>query len=367
MKSSVLAVGTELTDGQIINRNAAWIGARVKPLGLRNVLHLSVPDDRAEIRRGLELCAERSDVIFVTGGLGPTSDDFTRDVVSEWADVELEFHEPSWKGVQELLRSRGYEVHDFQKQQCFFPRGAVVLANASGTANGFRFHAKGKDIVVLPGPPREVESIWNDHVHTWIQSFGERLQQIETKSWDVIGLGESQVAAMMNPLVENLDLEVGYRVHLPYVEFKISYPVREAHRHFDLIRKIEEVLLPWIAARDQEDLAAKLVTKLERANRIEICDPATGAFLIQRLLPLFRRSNPDSSVRFLTTQANWTDETSVRLWIIPSGELEVQIGLESAGKRDEKRVVAPMTSPLLAERRQQYFAEVALSYWLQKI
>src|SRR5277367_6369590 len=94
-RASVIAVGTELTSGQITNRNAAWISERLTALGLEVALHETVPDEHDLMLDALKRCAGLSSFVFVTGGLGPTQDDFTRDVVAEWAERKLEFHPPS--------------------------------------------------------------------------------------------------------------------------------------------------------------------------------------------------------------------------------------------------------------------------------
>ena len=120
MKTSILAVGTELTTGQIVNRNAAWISNQLKNIGLLTAVHITVADDRKSITEALQFCAEHSELIFVTGGLGPTSDDFTRELITEWTNLPLEFDEESWKKVKERLSTRGFPVQNFQKKQCYF-------------------------------------------------------------------------------------------------------------------------------------------------------------------------------------------------------------------------------------------------------
>src|SRR4051794_23818144 len=102
-KASILAIGTELTTGQITNRNAAWISEQLVNLGAEVVLHEVVADEHQHIREALERCGKVSQLVFVTGGLGPTSDDFTRNVVAEWLGQPLEFDDPSWKRIVSRL------------------------------------------------------------------------------------------------------------------------------------------------------------------------------------------------------------------------------------------------------------------------
>lgn len=361
MKSAVLSIGTELTDGQITNRNATWLSARMKPLGFRCVLHLCVPDDRSRILEALRLCEEQADLILVTGGLGPTSDDFTRDLVTEWAEEPLEFDETSWRHVTERLTSRGYQVHDFQKQQCFFPRGSIVLPNMQGTANGFRLQVRGIDIVVLPGPPREVEAVWNGHVEDWLRNRGSVLDPVETRAWQLIGLAEPEVNAKMEPIVQGQGVEVGYRVHQPYVEFKISFPRSQGSKALPLVQKIEEALEPWTLVKDDQDLAVLLTEKLKNHRRVFVADEVTGSVLFQRMGSALFRDAGLESVQFANRQTAFTD--GLLLQIVALEETRIRVSWNEKSTDIE----APMKSPLMAERRKQYFAEMAMAWWLREL
>ena len=121
MKASILALGTELTTGQIANKNAAWISEKLKSFGVVVSMHLTVPDDRKLILESLHYIEQHADLIFVTGGLGPTSDDFTRDIITEWAEKKMVFDAQSWEQILERFKNRGFTARDIQKQQCYFP------------------------------------------------------------------------------------------------------------------------------------------------------------------------------------------------------------------------------------------------------
>lgn len=361
MNSAIIAIGTELTDGQIINSNASSLSARLKGFGPRVLEHLVVPDERRLILQSFDRAAADADLIFITGGLGPTSDDFTRDVVAEWSGLPLEFHEPSWASVKERLSSRGYPVQEFQKQQCYFPAGSVVLGNSQGTANGFRLSVRGKWLIVLPGPPREIEAIWHDHLSAWLTELCAGLEPVVTKSWDTMGLGESQVAALVDPFVRGQGLEVGYRVHLPYVEFKLSYPKSEGSKFASLVAKVQETLAHVTVTRDGEDLAQVLGQRLAKEQELTLIDEVSGAFLLNRLL---------GPARSFLTAGNWTLRSSgpvsdqgLCLWLRRVDENTVRIGSRRNFQSREVIIESPHRSPLMSERRRQYFAEQALIEW----
>ena len=153
MKASILAIGTELTTGQIINKNAATISEKLKAAGVVITTHLTVPDDRPLILEALKFLEPKSDLLFITGGLGPTSDDFTRDVISEWCGSKMKFDETSWAHIQERLSTRGFNVREMQKQQCYFPENSKILFNAEGTAHGFKLNQKISKFMFYPARP----------------------------------------------------------------------------------------------------------------------------------------------------------------------------------------------------------------------
>lgn len=365
MKSSVLGVGTELTDGQIINRNAAWLGERLKTVGLRCDLHFTVPDDRQLILEGLDLCARHSAVLFVTGGLGPTSDDFTRDMIAEWAGLKMKFDEASWKKVEERLLSRGFRVENFQRQQCYFPEGAVILENSQGTANGFRLRARDREIVVLPGPPREIEAIWNDHLFSWATELGASSDPVITRSWDLIGLGESQVVTLAEPLLgDTAGFEVGYRVHLPFVEFKLSFPRSAAASAAAVVERLEAAFAPHTVTRDGLDLAVKLASLI--TGPIEILDQVSGSFLLQRIVAPFRSVWSSGEWRIFSS-GEFASTDGLQLWIQPIDEHSVRVGRRFHRQTREIIVDAPMRKTNMSERRKQYFVEMALAWWCMEL
>jgi len=283
MKATVLAVGTELTTGQITNSNASWLSAQLKGLGILTNLHLTVPDDRELIRQALKLCVQHGELVFVTGGLGPTSDDFTRDLVTEWAQQKLHFDESSWKKVVDRLTTRGFPVHDFQKQQCFFPEKAQILDNSQGTANAFYLHSGSTHLWALPGPPREIEAVWKDHVVGQLGQLTRHLDLHKTQAWDLLGLGENQVAKIVEPLVEGRGLEVGYRVHIPYVEIKLSYFQSQAASVETILQEVENAVAPYCVAKNGEDVALGAGEFLLKASRLVVEDVVTEGWFLKRL------------------------------------------------------------------------------------
>lgn len=365
---SILSVGSELTSGQITNTNSSWISDQLKKLGLRTSLHVSVPDEHQAIRRALDFCEDQSEVLFVTGGLGPTSDDFTRDLVAEWSQSPLQFDESSWRFVQQKLSGRGYPIQEFQKQQCYFPQGCSILKNSLGTANAFFIEVRNCKVVVLPGPPREIEQIWNDHLDSLLKSWSAHQDPHRTLSWDTLGLGESQVAKIVEDLLTKSPLEIGYRVHLPYVEVKASYFESQKNQVLPLLNSLEKALAPITALRNGENLAPKLASKLERFKKISLCDQTTGGFLAQRWLEVASHlKNPKAwifSSGFEANPPSTVEEDELYLWLRSENPTSTDSAKFSwrrgSGPWQERELISRLKSGEMTQRRRQYFAELSL-------
>lgn len=363
---SILAIGTELTSGQIVNRNASWISARLAALGVQTSGHWTVPDDRALIRKALDVAGETSDLLFVTGGLGPTTDDFTREMISEWTKLPLEWHEPSWERVRERLAVRGLPVQESQRQQCFFPRSSEILENSQGTANAFRVSAAGKTLVVLPGPPREIEAIWSDHLASWLPGRFPGLDPWITRSWDTIGLPESVIAARSEQALEGCRFEKGYRVHLPYVEVKLSYHRSEQEEARPWVEKLDRALAPDTALRDGQTAIDLVTGRLARFAAVTVVDQVSEGFLWGRWAPALSRLMKEKSLTW-TDRAPSEASTDLVLELRPAGPRRAEARLRWRGLRRRTVLDSPFPSALLIEREKQYFAEKALLFWANEL
>ncbi|MEK6628502.1 MAG: molybdopterin-binding protein [Bdellovibrionota bacterium] len=370
MKASILAIGTELTTGQIVNQNAANLSTKLKALGVIVTTHLTVPDDRQIILKSLKFLETSSDteensnhdIIFVTGGLGPTSDDFTRDLIAEWSGLPMKFDETSWIHIQERLKSRGFVVHERQKQQCYFPEKSEILFNSEGTANGFKLFVNKKTIYVLPGPPREIESIWKNHILADLTEKTKNQTKLITKSWDTLGLGESDVATLIEDALKGRPsgLEVGYRVHLPYVEIKLSYLSTGEKTWSVWMQKVDEVLKAITITRDFADVSSLCCEKIKNVD-FTFYDFISEGFLFSRLaLPLkniknwsFKQSTETPSVDFFEGEDNF-------LALLPFEDYKCVVIYSIEGQRVQKTIEAPMKAPVMTERRRQFFTEMAL-------
>lgn len=364
MKAAVLGIGTELVEGQTVNKNASWISAKLKEFGLQTSVHIVVPDEWREMTEALDYCANKAEIIFITGGLGPTSDDFTREMVAEWAQKKLIFDETSWQQINDRLTSRGYTVKEIQRRQAYFPEGAQILHNKEGTANAFFIEAHGKKIFVLPGPPREIEAVWRPFIDPWLQRESQNLDSHITFKWDTLGVGESDVALLVEDVLKGQQVEKGYRVHLPYVEVKLSLLRSQEAKLRPLIDKVTEVLSFCTITRNGEDLAETFAEKISAISHLGICDAVTGQFLMNRLMP---------RLRTFMTEKQWSFSNSPLKEFPGEFYLELklqeenlcQVHLRTPQGVFNKTFTSPYKTENMRERRHQYFAEMALIFCLQ--
>lgn len=373
MNVSILSIGTELTTGQIINRNSSWIATQLKDSGVQSAVHLAAPDDRELILKSLDFCHQQSEVIFITGGLGPTTDDFTRDVISDWTKLPLEFHEESFQHMRQILEQRGVLVKENQKQQCYFPKKATVLKNSKGTANGFSVETKVYDklvtLFVLPGPPIELEAIWNDHISAWLKRKTLHIDKIVTKTWDTLGLPESEIAILTETTLgerkKDFPLSVGYRVHLPYVEVKLSYPQSIEYTANIYVQNVEKVLQKHTVLRNQQKAAQLFVQSIE-GETFAFYDFCTQGALHQSLSPYLKK-HPDwlwkQSEESMDSDFFAEEENFIALWNKDEKTCQMMADLE--GRKFSTTVEIPARFLSLSERKRQYFAEMAMIQFLR--
>ncbi len=340
--AATLAVGTEVTDGQITDRNSSWISNRLVLAGVDVVEHRAVPDDRGLISLALKELVSRVDLVFVTGGLGPTSDDFTRELIAEVFKTPLEFHEPSWQHIVKRFEARGAVAKPIQRQQCFFPRGSLILENPAGTANAFSmpvvYEGRSVYVVTLPGPPLEIAAIWDLHLKAKIESLIPEQDREEFYSWDTLGRGESEIAEKVEEILKGTGLRVGYRAHLPFVEVKLWVPRAEAENAKAVIDRLSEVLEYATVSRGKADLADFIVRAVEGGQNLLFIDRASRGYLQTRLqdrLAIWQKKHPEAAPKGSLTVVTSLTAADQNKNLLSAGSTDIVIELESdsAGKR----------------------------------
>ncbi len=383
-KAAILAVGTELTTGQIINRNASWLSDQLTSMGVEVVLHETVADDRPRIREALNRCSKLAQWIFVTGGLGPTTDDFTREVVSDWANLKLQFDEESWNGIVRRLTSFGIPVAESNRQQCYFPRGSEILTNPEGTAAGFTFSTAQNGIEnriwVLPGPPNEVAAIWKVGIEPAIRELHPDFKPTQLFTWQCMGKSEAELGEITDQVLAGSNLQTGYRAHRPFVEIKVWCNPNEVESKKPWLNQLEKAIAPWIVTINGEDLAQRFLMQLEGYGTVDLIDQATSGALAQRLGSLLKTPQHQSLAKSITLLTEWKSiedpapqvQSALEeadpdgLTLILSGysvDGRAAIGLKWRTKTLQSEIRSPYPHPKWLDRTRPYALEMALKIW----
>lgn len=201
MNSEIIAVGTELLHGDIANTNAQYISKELAKIGIDVYYHTVVGDNRARIKNIFEIASNRADIIICTGGLGPTKDDITKEVLAEYLDIPMVFDQSSKQHIEEIFSSRNRIMTDNNLRQAYFPKGAKILNNENGTANACILEKSGKVFILLPGPPREVEPLFQSEVVNYLSKYSDEI--VECVKIKVVNLGESTAETLVMDLIDS--------------------------------------------------------------------------------------------------------------------------------------------------------------------
>lgn len=191
MKVEIITVGTEILLGDILNTNCRYLSRELAAMGIEMYYQITVGDNEERLLKTLEESLNRSDIVICTGGLGPTEDDITKEVCAKYFGYELELHKPSLDAMIERFKHMNRVPTKNNEKQAYFPKEAYILKNDNGTAPGCIMEKEGKMIVVLPGPPREMESMFENYVKPYLSKLTDDV--IESEVLRIIGVGESKV------------------------------------------------------------------------------------------------------------------------------------------------------------------------------
>ncbi|MBP3656649.1 MAG: competence/damage-inducible protein A [Clostridia bacterium] len=200
MIAEIVAIGTELLMGQIVNTDAQYLSRRLQSLGISVYYHTTVGDNPQRMRDTLALALSRSDIVITTGGLGPTQDDISKEIAAQLFVLPMRFDEESWRAIGAYFAKLGRVCPENNRRQAMFAEGAVILPNACGTAPGCMIEHGGKTVVQLPGPPHEMEDMFERQVYARLAARMGGC--IASRYIRIYGLGESHVAQLCAKWIE---------------------------------------------------------------------------------------------------------------------------------------------------------------------
>ncbi len=290
MKAEIITIGTELLIGQIVDTNSAHIGQKLTPLGIDLAYVTAVGDSREEMAEILRLSLKRSQIIIITGGLGPTEDDLTREMVSQVAGRRLVFRQHLMDQIEAHFHRRGFHMVPSNRRQAFIPDGAIPIENPVGTAPGFILEEEGRALITLPGVPREMEFLMETTVIPYLRkTFAIKEGTVQYKVLRVCGLGESGVNEQIADIIrEGGNPSIGLLASPGDIKIRIMAKGGRPSEAKSLIEEAETRIRgrlgDLIYGVDEETLEGSVTQLLEKMNlTLSTAEPYTGGLIAQRL------------------------------------------------------------------------------------
>ena len=281
----IVSIGDELLIGQTINTNAGWMGEHLNAAGIAIHQVITIADEERDILDAIDDALSRCDVVLMTGGLGPTKDDITKNTLCKYFDTKLVMDERTLQRIEGFAERRGMTLLEVHRMQAMVPEVCTVLPNLKGTACGMWFEKKGKVLVSMPGVPYEMKGIMTEQV---IPKIAETFptQRIVHRTLLTIGRGESRIAAQMEHLDEEMSLKGIKVAFLPssgMVKIRLTAVGENAKALVDHYFIQIKNILTDIAYGEGDETLEKVVGQilLSRKAMLATAESCTGGFISQ--------------------------------------------------------------------------------------
>lgn len=322
MDAEIIAVGSELTSGQGLDTNSRWISRRLADLGIAVRAHATIGDDLAANVEAFRLAVERSGLVLVSGGLGPTQDDLTREALAKAAGVGLVEDPGSLAAIAEFFERRNRIMAERNRTQALLPEGAEPLANRVGTAPGIWMRIGNAWLGCLPGVPSEMRVMFDELVVPRLKRLGLADRVIVHRKINLFGKGESEIEAEAFDLTARGRVpEVGITASDATISFRLAASgADEAEAQALLeptVRTIYDRFGPLVVGEGDEDVAAGLARELARAAAtIATAESCTGGMIAERIT-----ARPGSSEHFPGGVVSYANGSKVDLLGVPEALL----------------------------------------------
>lgn len=285
----LISVGTELLLGNIVNTNAAYLAEQCAALGLSCYYQSVVGDNAERLLGSMQTALDRSDIVILTGGLGPTTDDLTKETAAKAMGMPLVMDPHSLERIEAYFAGRGIEMTGNNIKQALVPEGALVLDNDNGTAPGLILEKDGKRMILLPGPPNELHPMFENAVKPWLMSLEPGV--IYSRTVKICGMGESKVASMVQDLIDaGTNPTVAPYAKTGEVHLRVTARAESEKEASKLVKPVVKELKSRFGAdiytTDPEVTLEQAVVDLLLANDLTVStiESCTGGMLSARLI-----------------------------------------------------------------------------------
>ncbi|MEQ8167287.1 MAG: competence/damage-inducible protein A [Candidatus Eremiobacterota bacterium] len=349
MVAEIISIGQELLLGEITDTNASYLSDMLSAAGIDVKYHTCVGDYASQIQEALTIAVGRSELIFTTGGLGPTKDDLTREVISEFSDCPLRLHKESLRRIEQIFKLRNLNVPPVNRIQAMIPEGATVIKNEHGTAPGFLLIYKGIKIISLPGVPSEMKSMFQS-IYPLLKEKNEDV--IHTKLLNCFGIPESLLGEKLGNLMDrNSNPSVGTRVKNGVIAVRIHAKGKTEKETKKLISETEKDIrsrLGDVIFGEGHDLLEHAVAQELSKKRLtlSVAESCTGGLISHKLTNV-----PGISEYFLESVVSYSNNAKIDLLKVPE-ELIKKHGAVS------KKVAEAMAAGVKSLSRSDYAISV---------
>lgn len=287
MKAEIIAVGTELLLGQIPNTNAQIISNALQEIGIDVYFHTCVGDNQERLLDILETGFKRSDIIILTGGLGPTKDDLTKETVADYLKLPLIMDKNSLKNINSYFAERGKPITENNYKQALVPEGAIAIENKVGTAPGILLNKNGKIVVLLPGPPREMEPMLKDAIIPYLSEMCS--STIFSKVLKFYGIGESALEEKLEDLIsQQANPTIAPLAKMGEVTIRLTAKAENRLAAEKIIKPVEDEITKrvgnFLYGYDDDSVEKIVARLLSQFNKtIAVAESCTGGLMAHKL------------------------------------------------------------------------------------
>jgi len=290
MKAGILAIGTELLMGQTVNTNASYLSKQLNDLGIGVYYHYTIGDNPQRIKNALLDLMNNCDLILTTGGLGPTLDDITKEVIADTLGVEMILDHRSFSLIKERFRMFNRTMPDSNIRQAYFPEGAIILDNEQGTAPACILEIKDKQqsIVVLPGPPRELKHLYEKYIMSYLKSLNS--VKMHSMYLSVYDYGESSIEeTLLDLIVNQTNPTIATYAGDGKVLIRVTSSGLDESENIIEVKKIVEIIKgrigKFIVSEEGQDIDFVITELLKsKGMKVSIVESCTGGKLSNALI-----------------------------------------------------------------------------------
>lgn len=316
----IISVGTELLLGDIINTDARFLSEQLAQMGISVYRQTTVGDNEERLNETFLQALSRSDIVILTGGLGPTEDDITKEVCCAALNERLVKHEETENAIKEFFEKRGYEMPQSNMKQAFVPENGIILKNENGTAPGLVIEKNQKCVILLPGPPNELEGMFKKFALPYLRKYSESV--IVSRKINTIQIGESALAELAGDFLKMSNPTVApyAKSGEAFLRLTAGAETREAANLLlePVLNELTKRLAPYIYGIDAENMETAVVKLLkEKQKKLSVAESCTAGYIAKRITDI-----PGASQVFDCGAVTYSNEMKMKLLNVKAKTLQ---------------------------------------------